>query len=128
MSYSFHIGSSEDHLTILYKHLEYSREKLTEAYTPDILHCDDLRDFWVLFDVEGKLEFGRGLVLENPILSYTDHNPSPVHAISLKSTKLAREPADWEFYKSQGGNHDCSVFYLRLYFAGLGPVHMTCVI
>ena len=102
VSYILDIGSNENSMTTLSKVVNGNPQILAEEETPYILNCDALKDFWLMFNVNGKFEFGAGAWMDKPLLSFTDGTPQPTHAISLRSTRMGREPTFWEFYRATG--------------------------
>ena|SRR6218665_1442847 len=71
-----------------------------ETSTPNLLHCDDMRAFWVSWDNE-YFKVGRGLMVdEQIIMNLQDPNRHTFNAIALSSSWGSS--AVWQVYENSG--------------------------
>ena len=67
-------------------------QMMAERHTPNILHCNEERHFWLSW-YGGHVCLGHGKKKgENMIVSYQNLNPSPILAVSFSSSQV---PGGW---------------------------------
>lgn len=102
--YYLEIGTNANSLTRLYRSNNGTFENVAEEFTLFILECDFFNEFWITFDVNGTVSFGKGPEISTPLLSYEDDKPHPVHGITFSSDEFDFVPAEFEFSRSSGIN------------------------
>ena len=89
--------------TVTYLH-GMENELLAEAQTPDILHCFQLRKFWISWKINGldmdELRVGSGSYGNNTFLSATLKGNFDIQLISF----TASGQSEWQMEESQGEN------------------------
>jgi len=72
----------------------------TDVSTPDILHCDEMRSFWISWEY-GLIMVGKGSkVGKNEVMHWLDPAPYSVHAISVSTGY--ESSGLWEFSSTEG--------------------------
>lgn len=70
-----------------------------EIQTPDVLKCDEFRDFWIVLS-QSSVSIGRGRKpLDSKIGELQDPNLFHINGASIRTV---RNQGRWVFYKSSG--------------------------
>ena len=97
-SYEFELGSRSNEAVTLRRNADVVEE--VDAYR--VLVCDVTQWFsveWRDGDIQLKKGSGGG---SDVILSWTDHNPHAIYAISMKLATGENKPAEWLIDEDQG--------------------------
>ena len=104
-TYALHIGEESNSRTKLYRVTNGEKTQVADSHTPDILHCDVMRQFWVTFDKRDGVRhmmFGEGWDLEqSTLLHHQDHDPASITGLTM-GTNMGTEHAYWEFDRYSG--------------------------
>ena len=84
---------------MLYAAISLSLQSSKSFLDNSILHCEELRPFWVMWEEDG-VKFGKGYELGGEQLLFLEEtSPIPVNAISLGGEHRLIK---WEFFRSMG--------------------------
>lgn len=104
--YSLYCREASDSLLILYPDYKFIFITLIQAPeevhvdTPNILDCDEIRQFWVWWD-GGTIRVGDGFeVGYSPFMSFVDENPYEVNYVTLSTGWDAS--GEWRIEEGQG--------------------------
>jgi hypothetical protein len=99
-SYVVDVGLGYDNNQKSFIRLLIGSSSSFETSTPNLLHCDDMRAFWVSWDHE-YIKVGRGqMVDQQTFMNLQDPNPQSLTAIDLLSSKGSS--AVWQVYENSG--------------------------
>jgi Farnesoic acid 0-methyl transferase len=93
------IGGWHNSRSVIYRDL-VSNTTAVEASTPNILSCDELRQFWIRWQSDGKIAVGQNVINTAEFLSYVDPAPHKINGISVSTG--AGSSGEWQFVADSG--------------------------
>lgn len=98
-TYIINIESEEGHTTLTYLDSDGTEAKIAESSTPDLLHCDSMREFWIKWE-NSKLEFGRGAINGERLISMADMLNFDISSVAVSTGDVT--DGEWEFVQDEG--------------------------
>jgi hypothetical protein len=88
------IGGWHNTRSVIYLDI-VSNVTAVETSTPNILSCDELRQFWIRWQSDGTIAVGENVIGTAEFLRYVDPNPHRIYGISVSTG--AGYIGEWHF-------------------------------
>jgi len=72
-----------------------------EVNTPALLSCEEMRTFWIQWQLDGLIVVGQGSLNTSELMRYRDPSPHPILAVSISTGEGSI--GKWRFNRRTGG-------------------------